>query len=88
MQEIDEWLLRVEIMWKKRARIDWIREGDSNTKIFHRRASSRKSKNKIISLEDNEGRSCNDDESHEVFIIDCFKNIFKSEVNLSNDDWE
>ena len=34
-KEINEILLREEIMWNQRSRAFWIKSGDRNTKIFH-----------------------------------------------------
>lgn len=63
VHEIYEWLLREEILWKQRARTDWIREGDNNTKYFHRHASARRSKNTVVALEDEKGSLCKDEAS-------------------------
>ena len=45
--ELDELLPREEIMWRQRSRATWIKEGDQNTKFFHRKATWRQKKNAI-----------------------------------------
>ncbi|PPD96677.1 hypothetical protein GOBAR_DD06313 [Gossypium barbadense] len=44
-----------ERYWAQRARNQWLRKGDRNTRYFHVRASGRKKKNRIDKLKDKQG---------------------------------
>ena len=46
---------REEIMWRQRARTEWLSSGDKNTKFFHLRASLRRKKNMIRALQNSLG---------------------------------
>ena len=46
-EEINSLLLSNEIHWKQRSRNTWLKEGDCNTKFFHKSATQRQRTNKI-----------------------------------------
>lgn len=52
---MDELLYREEMMWLQRSRLTWLKEGDRNTKYFHKQAVSRAPKNRIKKLKDSIG---------------------------------
>lgn len=53
--KLDSLLAQEERFWRQRAKVFWMRDGDMNTKFFHATATSRKQKNKISKLHDEEG---------------------------------
>ena len=46
-----ELCLREEIMWRQWARVQWLAEGDNNTKFFRGKAGARKARNCISELQ-------------------------------------
>lgn len=61
IERINELHHREEIMWRQRSRIQWLAEGDRNTKFFHLRASQRRRKNLIKNLRKSNGEFTSDE---------------------------
>ncbi|KAK3211646.1 hypothetical protein Dsin_016352 [Dipteronia sinensis] len=49
-KELNEVLNEEERYWSQRAKVEWLRNGDRNTRFFHSKASVRKARNKIKGL--------------------------------------
>jgi hypothetical protein len=78
----DELLFREEIMWRQRARIDWLKEGDQNRKFFHRKASGRASKNIIKSLKRNDGSTATREEEFVGLAHNFFSELYTKDQEV------
>lgn len=83
--EISELEARQEIMWKQRAIIDWVQEGDKNTNFFHSYASSRRRTNKIQQILDEQGNWVVSEAEIIAFVTNYFVQIFSSSNPASAD---
>lgn len=71
-------LERQKIYWKQRAKQFWLREGDQNTKFFHRFVTGWKRQNKVTKLQDSSGKWKEDKEGIRQIITDYFSELFQS----------
>jgi hypothetical protein len=58
--ELEERQEQEEILWRKKSRVQWLKEGEKNTKFFHRSMVHIRYINKITQLEDNQGNPIRD----------------------------
>jgi hypothetical protein len=83
--KMNELLYREEMMWMQRSRINWLREGDRNTKFFHNKAVWRARKNKIKKLKDDNGIWQENSKVMGQMATNYFKDLFAAEENLVTD---
>ncbi len=50
IMELEKTALLEEISWRQKSRATWLKEGDKNTKFFHRLANSNRRYNSISTL--------------------------------------
>lgn len=81
-KELDELLLREEMMWRQRSRVKELKEGDRNTKYFQRKATWRKKKNTITKLRDDLGNWVEDRKGIEDLATRFFKNLYTSDPGV------
>ncbi|XP_074314409.1 uncharacterized protein LOC141649624 [Silene latifolia] len=76
--EITSLLRQEEIFWRQRSRAIWLREGDRNTKYFHRKARQRKKKNTISRIVGRNGAVCEGREAVTEEAEGFFSELFES----------
>jgi hypothetical protein len=81
-KEMDELLVKEEVMWKQRSRIDWLNSGHQNTSYFHRKASWRAKKNGITQLTDENGSVTKDEQKIKEMTKEFFKNLYNRDVEI------
>ena len=77
-------LLREEIFWKQRSRIQWFKEEDKNTTFFHRSASNHKRRNTINRLDGEGGRIYKDQEDMGRHAMEYFSKAYFKDNNIGN----
>jgi hypothetical protein len=80
--QLDELLEREELMWLQHSRIAWLKEGDRNTKYFHRKVAHRVKKNKIKMLRIEDGQIISDKVQMEGMARDFSKNLYTADPHV------
>jgi hypothetical protein len=69
-----------EVYWAQRSRSNWLQHGDRNTSFFHNFASTRRKKNTIKKLKDENEDWVEGTGQLKTLILNYFTNLFTSEV--------
>ncbi|KAH0688906.1 hypothetical protein KY289_016264 [Solanum tuberosum] len=64
-----------EISWRQRSRVNWLKQGDNNTKFFHRTANAHKRYNSIDELNVN-GEAVKSPEVIKKAIVDFYRELY------------
>lgn len=83
-KELDELLLREELMWRQRSRATYLREGDRNTKWFKQEATWRKKKNDITKLKDSTGVWIEDREGIQEMSQNFFMKLYEKDIEVES----
>ena len=76
--ELEELILREEIHWRQKAKVKWVKDGDCNSKLFHKVANRRRNRNFIKFLENKRGLVLDNSESIIEEILLYFKKLYSS----------
>ncbi|RVW91061.1 Transposon TX1 uncharacterized 149 kDa protein [Vitis vinifera] len=81
--ELEELILREEIHWRQKAKVKWVKDGDCNSKLFHKVANGRQNRNFIKFLENERGLVLDNSESITEEILLYFKKLYSSPLGES-----
>eukprot|EP00253_Pinus_taeda_P005215 PITA_05215 len=77
--ELEARRLQEEILWKQKSRIRWLKEGEKNTKFFHRSTIQRRMHNNIAFINNNQGDRIEKHEDIEKAFRDHFQEALKEQ---------
>jgi len=77
-QELGEWRRKEEVLWAQRAKANFLKDGDCNTRWFHACASMRKTTNAISKLERADGTMVEDIHEFEQIITEYYSKLVSS----------
>lgn len=86
--ELDEWFAREELLWKQRARLDWLKQGEQNMIFFKIKATNRKVRKMISKIESVNGRVVDSQEDIQLAFTNYFQELFSSQVDTGGVQWE
>ena len=79
-EEYKKWMDLEEFSWRQKSRETWLKEGDRNTKFFHRMANSHRRRNSIRSISIN-GRRCVKEPEIKEGLVGTFQSLFTASSN-------
>lgn len=84
-EEERELMEKEEVMWFQRANANEFSRGDRNTKYFHKKASGRQKRNKLVKLIDDDGSEAKNREGMTKIAMKYFRNLFESDARTPPD---
>lgn len=84
-KELNEILVQEEMLWKQKSRIEWLKEGDRNTKFFHTTMLIRRRRNRVDALLDDNGEWVTEKEQLKKVAIGFYTRLFTSELRIDGD---
>lgn len=84
--KLNELLYKEEMLWLQWSRVSRLKEGDRNTKFFHRKPVWRAKKNKIVKLQKADGSWVSSQTELERMTTQFFQDLFSQDPNLNPSD--
>jgi len=80
-QQLEDRKRQEEILWKQKSHIQWLKEGERNTKFFHRTTIQRRHANRIMHFVSNEGETLQSHADLESNLIDYFQDLLTKPIS-------
>ncbi|CAL5214866.1 unnamed protein product [Lathyrus oleraceus] len=76
-EELNIILKKEELMWFQRSRAKWLTDRDMNTKYYHLKTITRRMKNVIVMLKDEQGNCIEDGKQLKEMVNNYYKQLFQ-----------
>eukprot|EP00253_Pinus_taeda_P007926 PITA_07926 len=81
ISQLEERRKQEEILWKQKSRINWLREGERNTRFFHQAMIQHRQRNRIFSIKNEAGEKIIEQEGIEQVLSDYHKGILSESLD-------
>lgn len=75
LSQLEERRKQEEILWKQKSRVQWLREGERNSKFFHKAMIQHHQRNRIFSIKNTRGQRITQHKEMEQELVGHFKGI-------------
>ena len=79
-EEFKKWVDLEEVSWRQKSREIWLKEGDKNTRFFHRMDNSHRRRNSIRNISIN-GRRCVKEPEIKEGLVGAFQSLLTASSN-------
>ncbi|XP_057444772.1 uncharacterized protein LOC130737018 [Lotus japonicus] len=77
-KEYQKVLFQEELLWKQKSRVSWLNHGDKNTRFFHTATMTRRKRNKIEALSNDEGVVITNPHTLRCMAVEFFRHLYTS----------
>ncbi|KAL4319697.1 hypothetical protein GQ457_18G010960 [Hibiscus cannabinus] len=84
LNELETVLVQEELLWKHKARVDWINFNDRNTSFFHSKAKFRTRRKAVMSLMVDNGDWCTDHSILRDAATSFFRGLFDTDTDIDS----
>nr|XP_027123998.1 uncharacterized protein LOC113740655 [Coffea arabica] len=85
-EQLKEAYKKKELYWHQKARLNWIKKGDKNTKFFHAQVKGRRRRNRMLNLQREDGSWTENEQELGEEVANYYKQLFTSNWNGSPEE--